>query len=280
MSTRRGASDELSRTLLELRTKAGLSGAEAARRAGIGQASLSRYETGRFVPQPKTLEALVDVYGASATKRRQLAAIVNDLRQENRRVVVHRSGAPGFQRRIGDIEKSSAHIATFQPAVIPGILQTEAYMRVLTAPAGPKIAEGVVSARLERQKILGDPGKRWTQIMTAGALLWCAGSPAVMVEQLEHIIDVSHRDGVRIGVIPPRTPAEVFPMHGFDIYDERAVIVGTLTTTAVINEAADVRRHLDMLAAVEKLAVFGDDARAVLADIADEYRTELPDAAQ
>jgi predicted transcriptional regulator len=40
----------LSRELRELRSKARLSGAEAARRAGITQSKVSRAETGTFLP--------------------------------------------------------------------------------------------------------------------------------------------------------------------------------------------------------------------------------------
>jgi hypothetical protein len=80
---------------------------------------------------------------------------------------------------------------------------------------------------------------------------------------------VSHLDGVRIGVIPARRPITVFPLHGFDLYDERAVIVGTLATTAIITEPADVRLHVDMLETLTQAADFGDAARETLV----EFRT-------
>ena len=263
--------DELSRSLRELRSAAGLSSVAAAAAAGIGQAALSRYENGKFVPTRARLDALLAVYQAPAEVGDRLRAMVDDLRAENRRVVVHRKNAPAFQRRIRDIEASSEHVATFQPGVIPGILQTEAYMRVLTGGADRRVADGVIAARLERQRLLGQPGHRWTQILTAGALLWCAGSAATMVEQIDRIIEVSRLDGVNIGVIPARRPISVFPLHGFDLYDERAVIVGTLATTAIITEPADVRLHIDMLESLTEAADFGDDARETLVDLRTGY---------
>jgi transcriptional regulator with XRE-family HTH domain len=263
--------DELSRTLRELRGASGLTSATAAERAGVGQAALSRYETGRFVPNPARLDALLAVYDAPAEVGERLRAIVDDLRAENRRVVVHRRNAPAFQRRIRDIEAAAGHVATFQPAVVPGILQTEAYMRVLTGGVDREIADGVVAARLERQRLLGVVGHRWTQVVTAGALGWCAGSAATMVEQLDRILDVSRLDGVRIGVVPARRPVTVFPLHGFDVYDDRTAIVGTLVTTAVITESADVARHVEVFAAVSAVAEFGDGAREVLREIRAGY---------
>ncbi len=140
--TLHGADDELSRTLRDLRRDAGLTSAAAAKAAGIGQAALSRYETGRFVPTPSRLDDLLAVYRAPVAVRARLRRIVGDLRAENRRVVVHRRAAPAFQRRIRDIEAASSEIATFQPTVVPGLLQTPAYLRTLAADVEPAIAEG------------------------------------------------------------------------------------------------------------------------------------------
>ncbi|MGH3586564.1 MAG: Scr1 family TA system antitoxin-like transcriptional regulator [Pseudonocardia sp.] len=144
-------------------------------------------------------------------------------------------------------------------------------MRVLTGGVDDRIADGVIAARLERQRLLGRPGHRWTQIVTAGCLFWCAGSARTMVEQIDRIIEVSRLEGVRIGVIPARRPITVFPLHGFDLYDERAVIVGTLATTAIITEPADVRPHIDMFASLADAADFGDTARSRLAEVRDGY---------
>jgi transcriptional regulator with XRE-family HTH domain len=263
--------DELSRTLRELRHAADLSSTAAADAAGIGQAALSRYETGRFVPTPARLDALLAVYQPPDTVRERLHAIVTGLRAENRRVVVHRRGAPAFQRRIRDIEAASTHVVTFQPTVVPGILQTPAYLRALTTRVDPTIAEGVIAARLQRQALLGAPGHRFTLIITAGALLWCAADAPTMIEQIDHIITASRLDGVRVGVIPACRPATVFPLHGFDVYDEHAVIVGTLATTAVITDADDVALHLDVLRRLEPLADYDDAARSTLATIRDCY---------
>jgi hypothetical protein len=105
--------------------------------------------------------------------------------------------------------------------------------------------------------------------------MWCAGSPETMVEQIDRIIEVSRLDGVRIGVIPARRPVAIFPLHGFDLYDERAAIVGTLATTAIITEPADVRLHVEMLAELTSAADFGDDARQALLDVRTAYQADV-----
>ncbi|WP_219416428.1 helix-turn-helix domain-containing protein [Pseudonocardia nigra] len=272
MNSRSSGGDELSRTLRKLRKDAELPSAEAARRAEIGQATLSRYETGKFVPTPQTVAALATVYEAPAAMRRRLIAMATDLRAEHRRVVMHR-GAANFQERVGRIEASSKHVGTFQPTVVPGLLQTEEYMRALfgSGLTGDELDRAVAN-RLQRQTLLGEPGHEFTQIITAGALLWCAGGPEIMIGQIERLIEVTRLDGVRLGIVPPRTPATVFPLHGFDVYDERAVIVGTIAATALLTEPPDVAAHMKMLRKLEELAAFGAEARRVLTEVAEDYR--------
>ena len=86
----------LSATLRQLRREANLSGVEAARRARLSQAAISRFENGKRVPADADLRALCEVYRAPAATRRQLLSIARDLRERSTstRAVLHRHGAP------------------------------------------------------------------------------------------------------------------------------------------------------------------------------------------
>ena len=237
--------DWLSATLRELRQAAGLSGMEAARRLGTSQRRISNIETGRFVPRDEEITALADVYQASRAVRRQLLEAVRDLRAEppKARLVMAR-GAWKMQRRIAHVEAVSARIRVFHCAVVVGLAQTPAYARAVFSDGGDITGEDLdrcVAERLDRQRIL-DSGRDITLLMTEGALRWQASGPAVMVEQLDHIAEISERPGVRVGVIPWTTPVSVFPLHGFSIYDSRDVIVGTRVATAFLTDSARRRR--------------------------------------
>ncbi len=61
-------------------------------------------------------------------------------------------------------------------------------------------------------------------------------------------------------------------LHGFQIFDSRAVIVGTEAATAIITDPKDVSHYEERFAGYKALAVFDDKAREVLARLADEYR--------
>jgi hypothetical protein len=76
-------------------------------------------------------------------------------------------------------------------------------------------------------------------ITTEGALRWYAGNPQIMVEHLERLILCWRgQSGVRVGVIPWTQPTSMVPLHGFSMYDHKAVVIGTRSPAALIMELA------------------------------------------
>ncbi|MGH3673852.1 MAG: transcriptional regulator, partial [Pseudonocardiaceae bacterium] len=61
-------------------------------------------------------------------------------------------------------------------------------------------------------------------------------------------------------------------LHGFQIYDRRAVMLGTETAVAVITDTRDVADYEDRFKIYVALADYHDSARSVLRRIATEYR--------
>lgn len=276
MGDRSGGSDQLSRTLRALREGAGLSTRDAAKRTGFSAAKISRVERGINVPTEEDVATLAQAYRASAAVQSCLTGIARDIQSEHRPVVMARGqGSPSaFQERLKRIEATTEHLTTFTPTVVPGLLQTEAYMRALVAYRELPAVEvdKFVAARLARQQRLAEPAHRFTQITTEGVLGWRAGSHEDMAEQVERIAAATRLAGVRVGIIPWGTRAPVFPLHGWDLHDQRAVIYGTADATAILTKPRDVARYVELTAAVERIAVWDDEACAVLARIAERYR--------
>jgi len=264
----------LSQELRDLRGEARLSGAEAARRAGLTQSKVSRAETGAFLPSEDDVRALCRVYGADPEVQRRLLEMTRDLREESTsaRVILQRGGA-WMQQRIGRLETAASRIRTFTPAAVHGLVQTRAYASALFGDSMPPDDIALtVSARLDRQRVLTS-GRHFTFLMAEGSLRWNMGGPHVMVEQLDHLIEVSRMPNVAIGVIPWTTPANVPALHGFTIYDSRAILLGTQTATAIMTnrrDVADYEAHWNELA---PLAEWEDGARSVIAQAADSYRS-------
>lgn len=278
MPSRPRGQDALSQALRTLRKAAGLSGVEAAQRIGQTQASISRFENGRFVPTPETVEALCRVYGSTTAERQRLVQLSRDLREDVRpaaRVVIQR-GAARMQERIGRIERTSVTMRHFHPAVVAGLLQLPDYARVIFSAGGDLSADEIrmaVDRRMARQALLTEPDRSFTFLLPEGPLRWQVGSPQLMAAQLDHIACIADQPHVRVGVIPWTTAVEVAPVAGFDLYDERAVIVGTEAGTTFLTDPHDVAPYLRLFADLAALASYDDAALTVLRRIAADYRS-------
>jgi Domain of unknown function (DUF5753) len=128
------------------------------------------------------------------------------------------------------------------------------------------------AGRPRYRRLADEQHRRWRLVMTEAALNWHAGSPQLMVQQMEHLIQASQLSNVRLGIIPTRTPARVFAPHGFDIYDSRGVCIGTKTATALTTEANDIADNDALFTELEEMAVHDEDARALISRVAKEYR--------
>ena len=270
--------DELSTILRQLRRDADLSGMEAAERAGFSQPKISRFETGRQVPTPDQVRTLARVYRAPAEARRRLLELAGDLRAETRPArAILSHGAHHMQQRLGRLDQASARIRMFVPTLVPGPLQTPAYVRAIgSRDMNGEQLEQFVAARIARQATL-DTDREFVMVVTEGALRWHVGGPEVMAEQLQHVADQLDRPNLHLGVIPWTRPVHAPALHSFDIYDARAVVVGTETATAIITDPRDVADYEHRFDGYASAAVFGNEARAVLARIADEYRALDPE---
>ncbi len=130
-----------------------------------------------------------------------------------------------------------------------------------------------VDRRVARQVLLTEPGRSFTFLLAEGPLRWQVGSPQLMAAQLDHIARIADQPNVRIGVIPWTTAVDVAPVAGFDLYDERAVIVGTDAGTTFLTDPPEVASYSRLFADLATLASYGDAALAVLRRTAADYRS-------
>jgi len=277
---------ELATELRRLRSDAGVSGAELGARIGASQATVSRYESGRLLPGMLTTGRIGWALRAPAPTRRRLVELARAAAEERAGIVPKRvllqQGVAQLQRRIRHRELSASHVATFHPTLVPGLLQTESYMRAIVA--GPPASSGAendewVRQRQGRQLHMIQPGRSGVQIVAEAALHWGGAGPEAMIEQCLHLADLAlTRPQWRVGVVPRRsTPgaAPLFVNNGFNIHDSTTVLLGTTAGNAVITEERIVRDHLDLFARVEALAVFGEEAAGLFRRVADLYRSDL-----
>jgi transcriptional regulator with XRE-family HTH domain len=106
------------------------------------------------------------------------------------------------------LEQGAGAIDTFEPIVVPGLLQTREYATAVARAshvpgADHEVAEWV-GARLARQQVLDrDPDPlRLRAVLDDSVLRRLTGAPGVMAEQLGHLAEMSRRPNVSIRILP------------------------------------------------------------------------------
>lgn len=148
------------RRLRELSSK---SVEEAAAALECSPSKVSRLETGKGVPRTRDVRDLVELYGVAddAQRLRLLRWTAEGQGQgwwNSYRDVTQGDLVPDHLLRLISLEADASEIRSFQPEVIPGLLQTEEYIYAIAPALDSEISEAerqrFVNFRLERQEIL------------------------------------------------------------------------------------------------------------------------------
>ncbi|OLT18170.1 hypothetical protein BJF78_12030 [Pseudonocardia sp. CNS-139] len=111
-----------------------------------------------------------------------------------------------LQGQVRRKEAGAQLIRSFTDAWVPGLLQTAEYARQLIPqvdPTGKIDHAAAVAARIRRQEILYEDGRRFEFLLAEHVLHWSPG-PGVMPAQLDRLRSVATLSGVRIGILPTR----------------------------------------------------------------------------
>ena len=198
------------------RERAGLSQTELAVLVNVSHDVISKIETGDRAPAKDFPDRLDDV--PELDTRGGLARLWDNLRKGLR----HRA-IPGWFQPWTHFEAQATTLRSYEPLLVPGLLQTEDYARaILAARPGGKHddLDDQVAARIGRQAILArsDPPQLWC-VVDEGVLHRSVGGPKVMHDQLEHLADLAENPQTTIQVIPASAGAHAGLLGGFVIAD-------------------------------------------------------------
>ncbi|MEU0480064.1 helix-turn-helix transcriptional regulator [Streptosporangium sp. NPDC006013] len=185
-----------------LREAAQLSQTAVAARLGCTQTQVSRLEGGSRTPSKSDAERLDLLFGPSGS------TYFVDLRQH----IVARHGGPiWFMSWAQEVEPFALVMRSWDPLLVPGLLQTESYARHVlsySARMAPGELEERVQARMQRRKVLDkeDP-PLFTALIDEGVLRRRVGGPEVMREQLDHLMEIVQRPAISVQVVDPQCMA-------------------------------------------------------------------------
>ncbi|WP_028926199.1 DUF5753 domain-containing protein [Pseudonocardia acaciae] len=282
----RPALDALVARLRAAREAAGLSGSglAAALGAGWAQPKVSKIETGRQLPTVEEITAWAGATGADTEQLLALRAKATAEYTAYRERITDAGGPLGVQNEVTALAASCAFFASYQPAMIPGYLQTPTYMRemavgdeFLTEDGIPPDQIGhVIAAKLRRQALLYEPGRQFVHVVGEAALRTRIGgmSLATLRGQLAHLVEMAELPTLTFGVIPFSVRMPFTPLSGWAMYDRDLVVIETLDGSMQITDPDALARYSRWLDQLLEVALTGADAaefcRAVAASLADD----------
>jgi transcriptional regulator with XRE-family HTH domain len=240
--------EQLGRKLRDLRLRAGLSGDALAAQTGLSQSKVSRVERGLSLPSVEELRAWATATEASGSELRDLLGFVEQVATSATSWrVLHQLGLAEKQQEIAELEQQAIEIRTFQPSMIPGLLQTADYARRMLTESFPGITMQDIQARMERQAILYDESKRFAFVITEAALRWKPGDTD-MRPQLDRLTSMASLPNVTILVLPIGVGSLPI-LHPFVIWhleDEVTVSVETYSAELWVTELREVDRYREV----------------------------------
>jgi transcriptional regulator with XRE-family HTH domain len=234
-----------------LRKSRGLTGKDLAEKTGLSAAAISKFENGRLRPTEKFTESVIQALDLSSSETYALRELSNFVNSQFARWTLSQNQVTTNQINIGIREKNSKTIRSYFNQVIPGLLQSEDYMRAvfqsLVQPDQENLNR-VVKSRLKRQNILNSKRISLTFVLGEGALRTSFGSKSILKGQLKHLIEIIEtRPFTEIRVLPWQRVLNRFILDSFVIYDERTVNIEVLKGELDLWTEDDVHYYVDTM---------------------------------
>ena len=247
--------------LRRLRTDLGLSREEAAEAIRASEWKIHRLENGQVGFKERDLVDLLDRYQVSDP------AEVDELL-----AMAREANAPGWWQRYGDVlpqwfrayvdlESAATLIRTYEGQFIPGLLQTDDYMRAVIHGAHlDESAEEVgrrVRLRMARQTLLTreHPPRLWA-VVDEAALRRPVGGREVMRGQVERLIEAAKLPNVTLQVLGFDSGAHPAMAGSFSVLrfpDQElpdVVYLEHLTSASYLNKPDEVDRYLHVMESI------------------------------
>lgn len=255
--------------LRELRAEGGLTGRELAGRLAWGQSKVSKLENGKQTPTVADLTAWAEGTGNPGAT----GELIGRLRGLETQYRSWRRQLAGGYRAVQDAHRAQAQRTrfrrSFDPSLIPGLLQTADYARSVltrysTLHTAPRDIEAAVRARMGRQDILMDQTRSFHFLVWEGALRARPCRPAVLSAQLDRIVGRLGPGNVRVGIVPFEADMNLPAGVGFSVHDDSLVITETWHAEMWLDSSEDVALHVRAWEALERNALYGAGAHRAL----------------
>lgn len=244
----------LGNQLRQLREASGITAGAAGHAIRASHAKISRMELGRVGFKERDVADLLTLYG-----------ITDEQERGSFLALARRANVPGWWHHYGDIlagwfemylglEQASAVIRTYEPQLVPGLLQTQdcarAVIRLGNPTASTEDIDRRLALRMKRQRVLSQPEAPNLWAVLDEAALWRLDGRSALRDQIQHLIEMTELPNVTLQMMPFYSGAHAAVGGPFSIlrFSEPdlpdIVYLEQLTSALYLDKAEDVQHYL------------------------------------
>ncbi|WP_203982619.1 helix-turn-helix domain-containing protein [Sphaerisporangium rufum] len=253
------------RELRQAREAAGMSQAQlATAMAGYSPSFVAMVETARRTPRPDFARRCDDLLTTGGL----LTRLTEDL--------VCRTMPPEWVGRWLTIEAQATSLLSYEPLLVPGLLQTDEYAREVIAASGRDLDEDEqVQARRERRRVLDRPDPPMlVAVLDEGLLHRPVGGPEVMREQIGHLLALTRRPRIVIQIVPAAVgtyAGMAGPFVVATIGNREVAYVDGALCGSVVERAEDVATMRRLWEAVRAEALPGKQSIELMTEVTETW---------
>ncbi|MBT2541972.1 helix-turn-helix domain-containing protein [Streptomyces sp. ISL-44] len=255
-----------------LRKRAGLTQAEAAELIGVNRTTWIAMEGAKSSPHRGNVLSVIEKLGASDDEAQELLALAVKPRDPAWMRPL-RGRIPDRYGEYIDLESGALSIKSWEPSLIPGLLQTERYTRAHAYSGLPESSEeqieARVTARMRRQAAFVERGAPLWAVIGEAALHYQVGGRDVQREQLARLLDASDEPNTTLQVIPFSVGAHPSMMASFAVLsfgdgDPPVVYVETPGGDLFLEEPDDLNTFRGIYGHLQATALSPADTRGLI----------------
>ncbi|MBO0828466.1 MAG: helix-turn-helix domain-containing protein [Streptosporangiales bacterium] len=254
------AKRKLARRLRELREANGYTANQVCDKLDWGRGKVGRFESNGWIrPDMSDVRDLLRLYEKSDQEAQELERLAVLARERP----WWRAYADVFDNEFPGYEGDADRIRVFVPLVVPGLLQTRAFVRAYMR-AGSRTdewRETAAEARLKRQDILDreENAPKLVAVITEASLMHQWGSAAERREQILHLVDMGQRPNIDLRMLRfedgmPAGAAGVVNIFDFPGDEPTLVFAETEFTIREVTDTVLAKAHIDTFELIHERA--------------------------
>ncbi len=270
----------LSKELRRLRRDSGKTREQVAGFVGCSPVTITRIEGAQTAGTVPIVARMLEFYGVKGKSYDVLLTLCREARKRGWWHQYSGSIPEWFEVFVG-LEEEASEILSYESELVPGLFQTEDYIRALLhADLHARSEEEIdhrVALRLKRQERLtnNDAPKVWA-ILNEAVIRRQVGGPHTMLKQLQHLTEISRLASVNIVVLPfsagahPSMDSSCAVLRFPEPADPDVVYVQYRRGSIYLEDPSEVDMYVDLFDHLRSRALSPDESLALIADVADE----------